>query len=289
MRFSNFRIPLSKFFLCVLEYYQINFSQLSVLAATNISHFEIMCRIHRSPPTIGVSVKRDPLPSDDVIDLPLLERLNEGRAAIRKYHEVFLFVIGLSQSFVDDDVRSTFMGRDGREMGLLDFVKSSNPFKVKTGERTLAENKVSLLRETEERVISPSREFLLLVDHTFIDELQSVAGKRKRKVAYNADLPLLVKKVRDSSSAAPLERNPTTAGKTLATLENLDESADNVRTRLASVHYVVLTASFELENTDVSASIKVNSPIPYVQIEVEAVASSRTHETGTSVTPRKFQ
>ncbi|GJY88789.1 hypothetical protein Tco_0503417, partial [Tanacetum coccineum] len=136
------------FLLYVLEYYQINFSQLSVLAPAIISHFEIMCRVHGSPPTVGVFVKIDHLPSDDVIDLPLLERLNDGRAAIRKYHE------------------------------------------VKNRERTLAEN-------------------------------ESVVGKRKRKVAFNADLPLPVKKVRDSSSAAPSERNPTTAGKTLASLENL--------------------------------------------------------------------
>ncbi|GKG54146.1 hypothetical protein Tco_0557669, partial [Tanacetum coccineum] len=45
IEFANFRIPLSKFLLCVLEYYQINLSQLSVIGAAKMSHFELMCRV----------------------------------------------------------------------------------------------------------------------------------------------------------------------------------------------------------------------------------------------------
>ncbi|GJS46281.1 hypothetical protein Tco_0596402 [Tanacetum coccineum] len=36
------------------------------------------------------------------------------------------------------------------QMGLLDFVKSTDPFNVKVGERTLADDKVPLLEETED-------------------------------------------------------------------------------------------------------------------------------------------
>ncbi|GKD51566.1 ABC transporter C family member 8-like protein, partial [Tanacetum coccineum] len=108
-------------------------------------------------------------------------RLNENRTLIRKYPEIFLSIVGLSRSFIDDDVRPTFLGRDKKEMSLLDFVKSVDPFKVKTGERTLAENKHPLSWETEDMVISLSRKTLHLVDHTIVDELQSVVGKRKRK------------------------------------------------------------------------------------------------------------
>ncbi|GKA72925.1 hypothetical protein Tco_0779141 [Tanacetum coccineum] len=56
------------------------------------------------------SVERDLLPFDDVVDLNLIDRLNEGRAAIRKYLEIFLSVVGLSRSFVEEDVRPTFIG-----------------------------------------------------------------------------------------------------------------------------------------------------------------------------------
>ncbi|GJV46456.1 hypothetical protein Tco_1430992, partial [Tanacetum coccineum] len=54
-----------------------------------------------------------------------------------------------------------------------------------------------------------------------------------------------------------------------------DESGENFRTRLASDRYVVLTSSSEAENIDVYASAKVNLPIPYVQTQAEAIASSR--------------
>ncbi|PWA90794.1 transposase (putative), gypsy type [Artemisia annua] len=51
---GNFRIPLSRFLLTVLEYYQIHLSQLSVLAACRVSHFEILCRVHGGIPTLSL-------------------------------------------------------------------------------------------------------------------------------------------------------------------------------------------------------------------------------------------
>ncbi|GKB62269.1 hypothetical protein Tco_0918455 [Tanacetum coccineum] len=53
IEFANYRIPLSKFLLCILEYYQINLSQLSVIGAAKVSHFEIMCRAFGRIPTVG--------------------------------------------------------------------------------------------------------------------------------------------------------------------------------------------------------------------------------------------
>ncbi|GJY72437.1 hypothetical protein Tco_0476140, partial [Tanacetum coccineum] len=51
--FANYRIPLSLFLVDVLEYFQINLSQLSVIPAAKISHFEIICRVHNFVPTVG--------------------------------------------------------------------------------------------------------------------------------------------------------------------------------------------------------------------------------------------
>ena len=55
--FGNFRIHLSAFLLSVLEYFQIHLSQLSVLAACRISHFEILCRVHGGVPTVPLFKK----------------------------------------------------------------------------------------------------------------------------------------------------------------------------------------------------------------------------------------
>nr|GEU55629.1 transposase (putative), gypsy type [Tanacetum cinerariifolium] len=50
--FANYRIPLSQFLIDILGYFQINLSQLSVIAAAKISHFKILCRVHGYVPTV---------------------------------------------------------------------------------------------------------------------------------------------------------------------------------------------------------------------------------------------
>nr|GEU88498.1 retrovirus-related Pol polyprotein from transposon TNT 1-94 [Tanacetum cinerariifolium] len=105
-------------------------------------------------------------------------------------------------------------------MGLLDFVKSSDPFKVKVWERTLTEEDVLLSKETEDIVISPSRDVICIMDHTVVDDLKSAGGKKKRRVDLN-DVLSPVKKAIGSSFVASLERNPTNVGKTLVVLKRL--------------------------------------------------------------------
>ncbi|GJY70463.1 gypsy type transposase [Tanacetum coccineum] len=50
--FANYRIPLSQFLVDILQYFQINLSHLSVIAATKVSHFKILCRVHGFVPTV---------------------------------------------------------------------------------------------------------------------------------------------------------------------------------------------------------------------------------------------
>ncbi|GKC99974.1 hypothetical protein Tco_1170249 [Tanacetum coccineum] len=50
--FLNDRIPLSQFLIDVIGYFRINLSQLSVIAAAKIPHFEILCRIYDFIPTV---------------------------------------------------------------------------------------------------------------------------------------------------------------------------------------------------------------------------------------------
>ncbi|GJU32860.1 hypothetical protein Tco_1176449 [Tanacetum coccineum] len=52
--YANFRIPLSTFLVNVLRHYRINLSQLSVIAAAKVSHFEILCRVRGIEPTVGL-------------------------------------------------------------------------------------------------------------------------------------------------------------------------------------------------------------------------------------------
>nr|GFD08705.1 transposase (putative), gypsy type [Tanacetum cinerariifolium] len=111
----------------------------------------------------GTSVVKDPLPLDEAVDLPCVELLNENRTLIRKYPETFLCLMGLSHSFIETDVYLTFLCDNDEEIGLLDFVKSTDPFKVKVGEQNLTDNEVPLKTEIEDRVISPSPQTISLV------------------------------------------------------------------------------------------------------------------------------
>nr|GEY27012.1 hypothetical protein [Tanacetum cinerariifolium] len=52
--YTNFRLPLSTFLVNVLKHYRIHISQLSVIGAAKVSHFEILCRIHGFEPTVGL-------------------------------------------------------------------------------------------------------------------------------------------------------------------------------------------------------------------------------------------
>ncbi|GJS98788.1 hypothetical protein Tco_0819958 [Tanacetum coccineum] len=51
---ANFRLPLSTFLVDVLRHFRINISQLSVIRAAKVSHFEILCRVYGIIPTVGL-------------------------------------------------------------------------------------------------------------------------------------------------------------------------------------------------------------------------------------------
>nr|GEW73708.1 hypothetical protein [Tanacetum cinerariifolium] len=234
VEFFNFRVPLLKFLLCVLKYYQINLSQLSVIGTANVSHFELICHVLGRMPTVG-------------------------RSFVLLFHIVICIVLFVAS------------------MGLLDFVKSADPFKVKIDERTLAKNEVPLSVETEDMVISsftklrnhtnvlsgfniniikkPSISLIAeiglilrhsnminqvaakgkivypsipikLVDHTIVNELEEHAGKKKRKEFV-------------SSSVTP----------------TLEQNVD-VQTRRVPEQFVVVSSGSEHGDTDVSLMAK---------------------------------
>ncbi|GKA54670.1 hypothetical protein Tco_0753619 [Tanacetum coccineum] len=285
IEFANYRIHLSKFLLCVLEYYHINLSQLSVIGAAKID--ASVCPLSTSWFN-GTSVVKDPLPVDEAVDLPCMELLNENLTLIRKYPETFLCLVGLRRSFIETDFHPTLLYDNDEEMGLLDFVKSADPFKVKVGERTLADNKVPLNTKTRDKVISPSAQTISLVDHTIQDELNVNSGKRRKRVAFvSGSSP--VKKARAEGIVIFYSR-PSTTGKSPTALRRLsrqneqadtgsgsaapstedvtsssvtptpervlkDASHDNVRTRLPFGRFVVLSSGSA--DIDIPASPQV--------------------------------
>nr|GEX37343.1 hypothetical protein [Tanacetum cinerariifolium] len=166
----------------------------------------------------GASVLKDPLSSDNRVNVELLALLDHHCTIIRWYPKIFLYLDGLRRSFDDVYVRPTLLKDDECDIGLLDFVKSANPFKVKTGEMTLAEGEFPLNDETVNINVSLSADIIQIVEHTIMDELKEHAGKKKIKVIFD-DLP--VKRLRDDAGVAP-KAVLVTCGKSSASLRRLE-------------------------------------------------------------------
>ncbi|GKD39537.1 hypothetical protein Tco_1259744 [Tanacetum coccineum] len=137
--FANFRIPLSRFLVDVLEYFSINLSQLSVIAAAKISHFEILCRVYGYVPTVGLfrrfyvdasvfpsfipwyikkTLARDPSPTVTEFSTEACDFLATHPAPFQKFSEPFLCLVGLSRYYdLDDNVYPTFL-TDAGDVGI---------------------------------------------------------------------------------------------------------------------------------------------------------------------------
>nr|GEY99509.1 hypothetical protein [Tanacetum cinerariifolium] len=82
----------------------------------------------------GDFVEKDPLPLRDEVDV-----------------------------FDDKDSRSTFLDSNDEEMGLFDFITTVDTFKVKIGERTLADEEIPLIQKTMVQVFLPSKQPFSLI------------------------------------------------------------------------------------------------------------------------------
>nr|GEU70607.1 hypothetical protein [Tanacetum cinerariifolium] len=180
-----------------------------------VSHFEIMCRVLGHQPSLGlerslfwidasvcpifvpwnndVSVKKDPLPSYDIVDFGLLEKLDYNHTLIRKYPKTFLCLVGLSRSFSDPTSSPTLLYRD----------KS----------------------ETTDMVVNPSPQTICLVTYTITDEINVHSGKNKSKVGASV-VPPPVKKARTAADSRAKEFVSSSVTPTLKR-DSEDESVSN--------------------------------------------------------------
>ncbi|GJQ98212.1 hypothetical protein Tco_0009351 [Tanacetum coccineum] len=154
--FANFRIPLSQFLVDVLQYFHINLSQLSVIAAAKVSHFEILCRVYGFVLTIGLfrrfyvnsksknwmsfskrsdnapTLVRDPHSTATEFNAEVCDFLATHPAPFQKFVEPFLCLVGISHYYdLDENVYPTFLTTDEEDMDL--FVLSAMRIPTKGG------------------------------------------------------------------------------------------------------------------------------------------------------------
>ncbi|GKA33399.1 gypsy type transposase [Tanacetum coccineum] len=206
------------------------------------------------------SLRKDPPPAPNEFSVEVCDFLADNPAPFKKFPEAFLCLVGIScyytldencyPTFWEDedeggclflayfDLLSCFCARLvfllGVEMDLFAFIRHADPTKVKIGEREIREGEVPLLELTKDRVVplagvydqgdvaAPGVGIEILED----DEAQAlVADKpknlKKRKTADGAGgsgLPLKKLRVDHGTSR---DASATTAGKSLAVLQNL--------------------------------------------------------------------
>nr|GEY27425.1 putative transposase (putative), gypsy type [Tanacetum cinerariifolium] len=157
--FDNFRLPLSTFLVNVLRHYRINLSQLSVIAATKVSHFEILCRVH------GIESK------EGLFRCFYVNSKNKGCMSFKTYLFAFIQVgdptkvkVG-EQERAEEEVKrlDSTIGRGSANQG--DFAAGGGQeveTGIATGVRIVADENVNVLNGSLLDDYDASREF---VDH----------------------------------------------------------------------------------------------------------------------------
>ncbi|GJX68726.1 hypothetical protein Tco_0304453 [Tanacetum coccineum] len=170
--FANYCIPISQILFDILGYYQIHLSQLSVIGAVKVSHFEINCRVLNIIPTLNLFrvfytssfnsgwmsfSKRQGKNTPQCYTKPLDSLKNWNNRFFWVDKRVFPTVVawrtiaikddrpaantysavGLSRNyFLSDDEYPIFLNDNDKKMDLFNLIKASNPTKVKIGTRT---------------------------------------------------------------------------------------------------------------------------------------------------------
>nr|GEX38076.1 putative transposase (putative), gypsy type [Tanacetum cinerariifolium] len=147
--FDNYQIPLSLFFVDVLAYFQINLSQLSVIAAAKVSHIEILCHVHGFVSTVDSlknwndhffwvddsvfplvvswhndkTMRKDPYPTPAEFNVDECNYLVDNPAPFRNFLEPFFCFVGISRYYdLDKNCYSIFWANDDEEMDLFAFI-----------------------------------------------------------------------------------------------------------------------------------------------------------------------
>ncbi|GJU32725.1 hypothetical protein Tco_0603888 [Tanacetum coccineum] len=134
IEFANFRIPISQFLFDILGHYQIHLSQLSVIGATKVSHFEInymdLFKLIRAPNPTKVKIGTRPRAAHEV---PLLTvnairviEMEELAAATKSSRTPFTIEIS-PLDFANENPSQQISGDDGTEDQVKGIVASEVP------------------------------------------------------------------------------------------------------------------------------------------------------------------
>ncbi|GJW96749.1 hypothetical protein Tco_0178557 [Tanacetum coccineum] len=158
----GYRIPFTKFFMAVLKYFRVHISQLSPFGAAWVSHFEVLTRVLDLSPSVTVFhafytrtysdrgvLEKDLAPHLTARQEQTVKLLKSHKAPFCRYPECFLCLVGLSPYYPFEENSYPDFERPNRtNMGLLDFIKTADPRKVREVEVQKGDDQVTLLEST---------------------------------------------------------------------------------------------------------------------------------------------
>ncbi|GJZ21236.1 hypothetical protein Tco_0558275 [Tanacetum coccineum] len=213
---------------------------------------------------VGGTLEKDPAPHLTNCQAQTVRLLENNKAPFRRYPECFLCLVGLSPYYpFDENTYSAFERSDGTDIGLLDFIKTADPWKVQAVEVQKKDDQVKLLESTSHCFMSlgtpaaggsssaaaPEDTPLDLTEPDEFVTTQSRKSKRKRLVTQSDTLP--AKQLRkDHPSLAT-----GTGGKTLAGLRQLMPTSPPVlsaRSADVPVYTAAATVTSARENVGIT-------------------------------------
>ncbi|GJT15439.1 hypothetical protein Tco_0874145 [Tanacetum coccineum] len=174
-----------------IRHFRINISQLSMIGAAKVSHFEILCRIYGVIPIVGLfqcfyvnskkngwmsfskrsdnaplylpctfsvayyqKVTRDHAPVEADFNAQDYATLVAHPSSFRKFPEEFLSLVGLSRHYtLDEETYPRFLHKDGEDMDIFALIHTPDPTKVKIVEWEQNEDELLLLQTTIGRTV----------------------------------------------------------------------------------------------------------------------------------------
>ncbi|GJW43410.1 gypsy type transposase [Tanacetum coccineum] len=218
-----------------IRHFRINISQLSVIGAAKVSHFEILCRVYGIIPTVGLfwcfyvnskkngwmsfSKRSDNAPVSSDFNAQDYATLVAYPSPFQKFPEEFLCLFGLSCHYtLDEETYPWFLNKNGEEMDIFAFIHTLDPTKVKVVERERIEDEPLLLETTVGRTVPllpvvPDRaksELEASVDRLFneggsgnqMEQGDSVGGRQGADIQPSSHPPKRLREDHETSSGA---------------------------------------------------------------------------------------
>ncbi|GJX09644.1 hypothetical protein Tco_0199503 [Tanacetum coccineum] len=194
--------------------------------------FYILAEVHPTAPGRDKTIAQFPAEKDSTPHLTACQEqtvklLESHKAPFRRYPECFLCLVGLSPYYpLDENSYPAFEHPDGTNMGLLDFIKTADPWKVWAVEVQKGDDQIPDPTEGGQEDVAEENAYLELADP---DESTAMVRQSEEEVV--TDQPKKIKKKRliRQSDVLPSKKLRTdhpslassTEGKTLAGLEQI--------------------------------------------------------------------